>query len=658
MFPYPSGRLHLGHMRVYSISDVLARYYRLNGFNVFHPIGWDAFGLPAENAARSMGVRAADWTRQNIADMREQLRRTGVQFDWDAELSTCDPDFYRWTQWIFGRLHQEGLTVLAAEQIDADGRSWRSGAPVEKRKLRQWAVETPKYAKQLLDGLHDLRADWREVADIQANWIGKCDAFRFILPVQGGEHEGETLDLRLLDPTELGRAEFVLLHSEHPLVDDEPKGRHAASVWTCSRKRFSKGRSKRVRAATKRAERSPTGWSPDNASGALRSRWSWTAEESRVFPLEQLPLLPERRGEQFEGGRIETDTLDTFFDSSWYFLRFLDPHNSKALADPAKLREFMPVDVYVGGIEHADVHLMSKSKANGVDPLEVIDEVGVDLTRLQLLAAAAPRAHLNWGESDLKGLRKWIERMEWVVDAYVRQRRSLAAQPAVERVTPQREEFFRENFNYFVRNVSICLEVLNVHNTAIARLQGLTNTLRKIDPEEAGRSVELERCIHALVVMLQVRVRPETAEKFWSKLVEVKPLSSGVRKEDAPLSAQRWPQVDDDAVTDFSVSMLDTSCSRASVPRPEVEPLGDAELVELAKREHHSAFFKLLDEHKVHIEKLVINRRPGLHVNIDITAPPSVDMPALRKILEQLAQQKTKDRKSAKKKRLEESRKK
>ena len=190
MFPYPSGNLHMGHVRVYTISDCLARYRRLKGFHVLHPIGWDAFGLPAENAARQNNVEPSDWTVENIERMKNQLSTLGFDFDWDKEVTTCQEDYYRWTQWLFTELHDAGLayraeavvnwdpvdcTVLANEQIDADGRSWRSGAVAERKRLNQWFFRITDYADELLSGLDTLEQWPEQVKQMQRNWIGRSE---------------------------------------------------------------------------------------------------------------------------------------------------------------------------------------------------------------------------------------------------------------------------------------------------------------------------------------------------------------------------------------------------------------------------------------------------------------------------------------------------
>ncbi|MFP6837106.1 MAG: class I tRNA ligase family protein, partial [Pseudomonadales bacterium] len=187
MFPYPSGRLHMGHVRCYTLGDVINRYHRLKGFNVMQPMGWDAFGLPAENAAIKHGIPPAIWTRENIEYMRGQMCRLGFGFDWSREFATCDPDYYRWEQWFFVKLFEKGLvyrkrlvvnwdpveqTVLANEQVE-DGKGWRSGATIERREMDQWFLKITNYADELLDGLDDLPGWPDSVKSMQRNWIGR-----------------------------------------------------------------------------------------------------------------------------------------------------------------------------------------------------------------------------------------------------------------------------------------------------------------------------------------------------------------------------------------------------------------------------------------------------------------------------------------------------
>ncbi|KAL3125390.1 hypothetical protein niasHT_002118 [Heterodera trifolii] len=462
MFPYPSGRLHLGHLRVYTLSDVISRYHRLKGHQVIHPIGWDAFGLPAENAARERGIDPAEWTYKNIEEMRTQLSKTGVNFDWNREIFTCRPDYFRWTQWIFIQLFRHGFvrktlsevnwdpvdgTVLADEQVDDNGCSWRSGAKIEKRLLRQWAIETPRYAKRLLDGLSSLEAEWGGVVGTQADWIGTCDVHRFLLQTEHSnessghgveqQQQQQQFDLRLADPAQLGTAQFVVITTEHSLAKEAAKQGKLShnepftildnlcllNFVTGQRLPIvvAKAKPSRLntdfvldarlgdassadpldRAVAERLCLSPLaqmGISSEEVlalakdkqlGGYLTSRrlGDWVVSRQRgwgtpipmltdedgaagsssaVAPVaeQQLPVLIEMRGQRMETdsfpsgwGRVETDTLDTFFDSSWYYLRYLDPHNSNAPFDPDIVRKHMPVDIYIGGMEHAKVHL-------------------------------------------------------------------------------------------------------------------------------------------------------------------------------------------------------------------------------------------------------------------------------------------------------------
>ncbi|CAG9535557.1 unnamed protein product [Cercopithifilaria johnstoni] len=794
MYPYPSGKLHMGHMRVYTISDALARYYRLNGYNVIHPIGWDAFGLPAENAAREMGVDPAQWTASNIDVMRQQLLSTGIIFDWNREISTCSPDYYRWTQWIFCRLFERGLvrralaevywdpidcTVLAAEQIDAEGCSWRSGAIAEKRKMKHWMIETPKYAKRMYDGLEKL-THWKEVAAVQANWIGKCNVWRFLLPLK--EKDGtlldEKFDLRIRKPHHLATASVVFIQSGHPLFSlaDE---KEEIGVLNVTALNIITGKDMHIIYMNKNAAKNGNGFilnarlpcdaeefdkkilesfgfSAESSGIALTDNdviqiaefgnyggyetserlLDWVVSRQRKWgtPIpvllsaddryavivtdDQLPIIAARckYDEKIPCQRLpdgfgywEKDTLDTFFDSSWYYLRFLDPKNDTELISEKKFVD-MPVDVYVGGIEHvtASLHLffarfisyflydigvssvqepfhsllpqgivcsrtfkrsdsgkyvkeddvvqtgngfivkkdgcavitqfekMSKSKHNGVDPLSVLKLKGIDLTRLQLLNEAAPREPINWGDTELKGLFKFMERTSDVVSFYVEQR-AFGASASPDPLDVAEEEKYRTIYNFYVRNISMVIEVLYLHNTAIDHLQAFVKLLKKTPAEMYRRSEQLERCVHALVIMLQL-FTPHLAAEYWAALRSVPALNSHAVYLDKEINEQRWPQVDLDANIDFMINVGKLSCGRVEVPRLEIEHLSSEEALQYAINGVHSIFFRELASlgfRPVSCKKL---SRTGFYVLLEVKFN---NVPADETLLEILRQTRT-----------------
>jgi leucyl-tRNA synthetase len=511
MFPYPSGNLHMGHVRNYVITDVIARVQRMRGCNVLHPMGWDAFGLPAENAAIERGVDPGAWTDRNIAAMRAQLQRLGLSIDWSREVATCHTDYYRWTQWLFLQFLEAGLayqkeatvnwdpidqTVLANEQVDGEGRSWRSGALVEKRKLRQWFLKITAYADQLLDDLPKLSGWPERVRTMQANWIGRSSGAELSFPVvdADGADTGECITVFTTRPDTIFGASYVVLAPEHPLVaslttaeeaihveafcdlvsrqselertaDDKPKrgvpigaqvrnpangelmplwiadyvladygtgavmgvpahdqrdfvfarqyelpvrqviipegsDEHAyeGGAWTEAGVLIHSGRfdglpSAEAKAAiTAAAEQD--GWGRARTSYRLRD---WLISRQRYWgcpipvihcdscgvvpvPADQLPVeLPRDVAFSGKGGsplaqleswwqvdcpccgkpaRRETDTMDTFMCSSWYFLRYSDPHNTALPFNRAAANSWLPVDQYVGGIEHAILHLL------------------------------------------------------------------------------------------------------------------------------------------------------------------------------------------------------------------------------------------------------------------------------------------------------------
>lgn len=513
MFPYPSGILHMGHLRVYTISDVISRFKRLRGYDVIHPMGWDAFGLPAENAARERGVHPAQWTQKNIEKMKEQMGLMLADFDWDRELSTCLPDYYKWTQYLFLQLYKNGLayrkealinwdpvdnTVLANEQVDAQGNSWRLGAKVEKRLLEQWFIGITKYAKELNQDLETLHQWPEKVKTMQRHWIGQSEGAEVIFPTQKEGHitvytsRPETLfsvqfvalslthpivkkqaetdgDLRrFLAEMELAEtdskqgfrlstaasipidfcgerktvfdvpvyaapyvlgdyghgavmgcpahderdSEFWKIHSEDPArytvgPKSSEEARKMESVFTekdgvlyddsvlANGVSLGSYHGLSCQEAASRVVKELQKHGSGGPSTQLRIR-DWLISRQRYWgapipiihcqscgtvpvPETELPvLLPENEDMDFGSGnplekldsfvnttcpsckgpaKRDTDTMDTFMDSSWYFFRYTDPHNSqKPFGLEASKR--MPVDMYVGGVEHAILHLL------------------------------------------------------------------------------------------------------------------------------------------------------------------------------------------------------------------------------------------------------------------------------------------------------------
>ena len=504
MFPYPSGRIHMGHVRNYAIGDVVNRYLRMKGKNTLHPMGWDAFGMPAENAAIKSGVHPAKWTYENIDYMRKELKRLGFSYDWDREVTTCSPEYYRWNQWIFLKMLEKGIayrksavvnwcphdmTVLANEQV-IEGRCWRCDTPVVQKEIPSWFLRITDYAEVLLDDLEELKGKWPEaVLTMQKNWIGKSIGATIRFPI---ENSTSVLEVFTTRPDTIFGVTFMALAPEHPLaielakgteyeeeveafvnkylsmstrdrnIIDEKEGvftgRYAINpltnekvpIWIANYilwgygtgaimavpahderdHEFAKKYGIPIKPVIKPVEgewdyekeafteegilmnsNGFDGLSSEEAKEKITQELEkkgigektinfrlrdWNISRQRYWgtpipviycddcgivpvPEEDLPVvLPENveftgmgnpleKVEEFvnttcpkcgKPAKRETDTMDTFIDSSWYFLRYCDPHNDKAPFDKEKADYWMPVDLYIGGIEHAVLHLL------------------------------------------------------------------------------------------------------------------------------------------------------------------------------------------------------------------------------------------------------------------------------------------------------------
>ena len=728
MLPYPSGTMHMGHMRNYTIGDAVARYRWMRGFNVLHPMGWDAFGLPAENAAIDRGIHPRDWTRQNIAEFKKVLKRFGFSYDWSKEISTCEPEYYRWNQWFFLRMLEQGIayrkksrvnwcpkcqTVLANEQV-VNGCCWRhEGTIVEAREIAQWFWKITAYADQLLDDMKEIEGGWPErVLTMQRNWIGKSQGARIKFDVP--QVEGGAIEVFTTRIDTIFGATAIVLSPGHPLVGvllaGVPGAVAVEAQWNRLRQRvlkteeiataekegfftgrfavnpfsgeqipiwvanfvlaeygtgalmcvpahderdfeFAKKYRLTVRVVIQPATGDPnrterlqgpytehgrlvesddySGLTSEQAIqkmtadaeaggfgkaqttyrlrdwGISRQRYWGTpipvvyCEKCEVVavPDDKLPVLLPENVTLLETGqsplatspefvnttcpkcggpaRRETDTMDTFVDSSWYFYRYTDPHNGKAPFDKEVVRYWLPVDQYVGGITHAILHLlysrfftkvmrdiglvehnepftrlftqgmvqkggvaMSKSRGNVVGAIEMAEQYGCDTGRLYTLFAAPPEKDLEWSEQAIEGCSRFLNRLYRLIDVHAGRLRDA---PALDYAhfdfgkATEKEKALLRKAHQTLKRVTSDFEVRWHFNASVALIMELVNELHAHEPlDQAANPVVVKRVMEILVLMLSP-ITPHVAEELWQMLGH----TGGIR-------LVRWPEYRED----------------------------------------------------------------------------------------------------------------
>jgi leucyl-tRNA synthetase len=721
MFPYPSGRLHMGHVRNYTIGDVISRYQRMNGKNVLQPMGWDAFGLPAENAAHKNKVPPANWTYENIDYMRGQLKRLGFGYDWSRELATCRPEYYRWEQWLFTRLLKKGLvykkmahvnwdpvdqTVLANEQV-IDGRGWRSGALVERREIDQWFMRITDYAEELLEGLDKLEGWPDAVCTMQKNWLGRSEGIEAEFRVVDSD---QAIRIYTTRPDTMMGVTYLAVAAEHPLAhqaaENHPgvaefiaecarSGTSEAELETADKKGvalginaihpltgaevpvwaanfvlmgYGTGAVMSVPAHDHRdhefalAHGLPivavvfpvAGEAPDfdveafvdkgvlknsngfdgltsaeaftaiadqlreKGLGEIQTNWrlrDWGVSRQRYWgcpipvinckscgsvpvPEDQLPVvLPE--DVEFEGvgsplkqmpefyqvacptcggdAERETDTFDTFFESSWYFARFTGPDNDQSMLDQ-RARQWLPVDQYIGGIEHAVLHLlyarffhklmrdeglvdgdepftnlltqgmvlkdgakMSKSKGNTVDPQGLIEEYGADTVRLFMMFAAPPDQSLEWSDAGVDGAFRFLKRLWKLVASHVND--GGGDELDVGSLDHAGKDL-RRQIHETIARVSQSIGERYTFNTAIAAVMELMNAVNKSGASSAQASALRQEALDAMVLLLSPIV-PHICHHLWQALGHTTSVES-----------ESWPQADQDAMVRSTVEIV------------------------------------------------------------------------------------------------------
>ena len=727
MFPYPSGKLHMGHVRNYSIGDVVARFKKMDGYNVLHPMGWDCFGLPAENAAIKHGIHPNIWTWDNIKEMRLQLKELGLSYDWKREVATCHPDYYKWMQWIFIQFYKRGLaykkenpvnwcpscqTVLANEQV-VDGCCERCKSPVGKKNLSQWYLKITDYAERLLDNLDTLEGWPNKVKIMQRNWIGKSvgaevdfkikdtdqtltvfttrvdtiygTTYMVLAPeypsvlamVEGSEYEKPVkeyiskvehmndiertstanektgvfigkyavnpfnkkeipiyisdyvlmgygtgavmgvpahdqrdfdfatkfgIDITpVVDPgdpsidlnnlKEACAAEGTLINSGEfnglnnrvaidrfiDLVEKEGIGKKTVNYrlrdWLISRQRYWGCPIPMIYCDT-------CGWVPEkeeNLPVMLPTDVEFTGKgespltTSKTFADVKCPVCgrPARR---------EMDTMDTFLDSSWYFLRYCDPKNDKAPFDPKKAAYWMNVDQYIGGVEHAILHLMyarffqmafydmglvedeepfrnlltqgmvnkdgkkmSKSLGNVVSPEEIIAKYGADTARLFILFAAPPDRELDWSDKGVEGSYRFLSRVYRLVYEIKAKYPNV---PDAFEIGTEADKALNYALNFSIKKVSEDVGGRFNFNTAISSVMELVNEMYKYKERDDVNPGLLGKAAKDLILMLSPFV-PHICEEMWEHMGQKQSVTT-----------MRWPEYDEGALVRDSVEIV------------------------------------------------------------------------------------------------------
>lgn len=713
MFPYPSGKgLHVGHPEGYTATDIMARMKRAQGYNVLHPMGWDAFGLPAEQYALQTGNDPATFTDENIAHFKKQLQALGFSYDWDREIKTTDPNYYKWTQWIFEQMYKMGLayeaevpvnwspdlgTVVANEEV-IDGKTERGGYPVYRRKMRQWMLKITAYADRLLDDLDDL--DWPEpIKEMQRNWIGRSVGAQVTFKIKDSD---KSFDVFTTRPDTLFGCSYTVLAPENELVKEitSPEQKEAVDAYIKSIESksdlertdlnkdktgvftgayainpvngeevpvwisdyvlatYGTGAVMAVPAHDERdyafatkfdlpikevveggdiskeafagdgahvnsdflnglhneeAKAKMVDWLTEKGVGEKKVNYKmrdwnfsrqrywgepipvihWEDGETTLVPEDELPLrLPKESNIKPSGtpesplanltdwvnvvdengrkGKRETNTMPQWAGSSWYFLRYIDPHNDKALADPELLKKWMPVDLYIGGAEHATLHLlyarfwhkvlydlgvvptkepfqklynqglilknhekMSKSRGNVVNPDDVVDEYGADSLRTYEMFMGPLNASIDWDDNGPSGVKKFLDRVwrTFVNDL------DLDPIPS-EKVTDENDGKLDKIYNETVKTVTEHFEELRF-NTAISQMMVFMNACQKVDkiPREYAEGF----------VKLMAPVAPHMMEEIWH-----------VFGHDESVQFAAWPTYDASKLVESTVEMAVT----------------------------------------------------------------------------------------------------